>query len=353
MFTLLKPKNRTLLGIDIGSTSIKVLQIATSGAQNRVEGYASLPLPQNAVEANTIKDLDAVTDTLSKALVQGAFTCKQVAISVPDSSAISKIIQINQGLNETEIEEIILMEADKYIPYPIDEINLDFSVIGPSTKNTAMTDVLIVASRTENVNNRIEAVKRAGLEPLIVDVESYAIERCAQLFTTELPSGGTNKLVALIDIGGMYTNLFVMHGLKVIFSREEEFGGKQLIDAMMQHYKIKMEEAIRMLEQGPMPEDFQTTVLRPFQEQILLQVKRGLQFFFSTSQYTYVDYVLVGGGVAKNPEFATILQESINIPTSIANPFKHMTLAKSVNHARINKDAPGLLLACGLALRTA
>lgn len=352
MLKLFKHRHSSILGIDISSTSVKALEISFDGDKYTVEGYGSIALPESVMEGSIIKDIDAVAMSIRKLLLTTHLTCKQAALAVPDSTAISKVIQISEGLKEEEIEELVVMEADKYIPYPIDEINIDFDILGPSSKNSAMLDVMLVASRSENVNNRIDTISRAGLEAKIVDVESYAVERASQLLATELPNGGANKIIAIIDIGAVYTRFFVLHGLKIIFSREEEFGGKQLIDSIMQRYQMKEEDALIAMEQGKLPEDYENDVLRPFNESILLQVKRALQFFFSTSHHTFVDYIMLAGGVAKQPGIAQLFQEHINIPTSVANPFVNMNLSKKVNREQITKDSPGLLVACGLALRS-
>lgn len=348
---LFKSKYRSILGIDISSTSVKILEISLDGDQYCVEHYCTAVLPENSVEGNAIKDIDAVAKTIKNAVSEAHLSCKYVACAVPDSLAISKIIQVNEGMNQYEIEEMVVMEAEKYIPYPIDEINIDFSVIGPSTKNSAMVDVLIVASRAENVNNRIEVMTRAGLELGIVDVESFAIERAAHLLKADLPSGGEKKNIAIIDIGSVYTRLFVLHGMKIIFSREEEFGSKQLIDAVMQRYNLNREEALKGVDEGSLPPDYEQEILQPFNESILLQVKRVLQFFFSSSQHTFVDHIVLAGRVAKQRGVVTLLQEYVNVPTIVANPFANMTFAKNVNREAISQDSSLLMVACGLALR--
>lgn len=351
MLKLFKPRAKSILGIDISSTSVKILEISSSGDQRTVEGYGTIKLPENAMEGVTIKDVDMVASRIRRVFSSQRFTSRQAALAVPDSSTISKIIQINEGLGEEEIEELVIMEADKYIPYPIDEINIDFNVLGPSAKSAAMLDVLVVASRAENVSSRVEAVTRAGLEAKVVDVESYAVERAVQLIAPQLPGGGANSIVAIIDFGYAYTIFYVMHGMKIIFSREEEFGGKQLIDTIVQAYGLKQEEAVAAIEEGNLPENYITEVLQPFQELVILQVKRGLQFFFSGSQYTHVDHILLAGGVAKQTGLAELLNEHINIPTEVVNPFTGMEMGKQVNRESITKDAPSLLVACGLALR--
>ena len=351
MLKLLKPKHRSILGIDISSSSVKILEISFSGEKYKVEGYGSSLLPDDAMDGSLVKDVDAVSRTIKSLLSTARLSCKQAALAVPDSSAISRVIQINDGLTDDEIEEMVVMEADKYIPYPIDEINIDFEVLGPSSKNTAMLDVLIVASRAENVSSRVEAVVHAGLEAKIVDVESFAVERAAQLIAGGLPAAGVNKIIAIVDIGAVYTHIFILHGMKTIFTREEEFGSKQLIDAVRQRYGMKVEEATTAMEQGTLPEDYEQEVLNPFKELILLQVKRALQFFFSTSNYTYVDFILLAGGVAKLTNIAQLVQDHVNIPTKLTDLFTNMDVAKTVSREKLNSESPGLLVACGLALR--
>lgn len=351
MLKLFKPKHRSILGIDISSSAVKILEISGSPEQLIVEGYGRELLPPNALDGNIIKDVEVVASCIKKLYDRSRLTCKQVALAVPDSAVISKIVQINDGLNDEEMEELVVIEADKYIPYPIDEINLDFEILGHSAKNSAMLDVLIVASRAENVNSRVEAVARAGLEAIVVDVESYAVERAVQQLTEELPAGGQDKIVAVIDIGANYTHLFVLHGMKLIFSREEKFGGIQLIEAISEHYKMPLEQALQAKEQGTLAEDYETEVLEPFKEMVLLQIKRTLQFFYSTSQHGFVDHILLAGGVARQDGLAVLIQEQLGVTTTVANPLSHMSLGKMINLESINNDAPALMVACGLALR--
>lgn len=348
----MKPKQQSVLGIDISSSSIKILQLSSSSDHTYcVEGYGALALPANAMEGAIVKDISAVADTIQQVVSSSRLTSKLAVLAVPDASAISKIIQISEGLTESDIEEMVIIEADRYIPYPIDEINLDFSVIGPSAKNSAMQDVLIVASRSEIVSNRVEAVKLAGLEPKIVDIESYAIERAAQLLTAQMPAQGENKVIAIIDIGAIYAHLFVLQNMKIIYSREEEFGGHQLIEAYVQEYGVTPAEAMKAITTEIVPIDFETRVLASFNEKLFMQVKRTLQFFFSTSQYSFVDHIVLVGGVARQPGLAAELREHIGIPTTIGNPLASMKFAKSVDVEKIMHDSPSLLLACGLALR--
>lgn len=351
MLKLFQPKHRSILGIDITSTAVKVLEISGQEDTFVVENYGREVLPANAMDGNTIKDVDAVSQCIKKVIDRLHTPCKQAALAVPDSSIISKVIQINEGLNDEEMEELIVTEADKYIPYPIDEINLDFEILGHSEKNPSMLDVLIVASRAENVNQRVETAVHAGLEVVVIDVESHAVERAAQQLAKDLSASGQDKTIAIIDIGACYTHLFVLQGMKLVYSREEKFGGKQLIDSIAEYYAMSLEQAALAKDNGELPADYEEKVLDPFKENILLQIKRTLQFFYSTSQDGEVDHILLSGGLAKLPGLVALIQERLGMSTTIANPFSYMTPGKIVNLDSIKHDAPALMVACGLALR--
>ena len=351
MLPLFKPKIGSLFGMDISSTAVKVLALSRSHDHYVVEKYARIDLPENVMEGGVIKEADLVLDHIKRLLKTNQIRSRQVALAVPEGAAISRTIQVNEGLTDQEIEELLIMEADKYIPYPIEEVSLDFNVLGPSAKNPAMQEVLLVASRTENITHRVELVQRAGLLVSIVDVESYAIERAVQLLKQELPNGGEKKNIAFIEFGGTNTHLFVLHDMKIIFSREEVFGGNQLLDNIMQTFGLTRSAALLALDQGSLPENYESDVLRPFMALLFLQVKRSLQFFFSTSHHTAVDHLILAGGLAQLPRLAQLMQEQVNIPTTVANLFAHMSVASTVDSAALTHDAPRLLIACGLALR--
>lgn len=351
MLKLFKPEYRSILGIDISSTSVRIIEMSGRDDNCCIEGYGTDILPANAVEGHTIKDVDAVAQTIRQLILKAGLNSNFATLAVPDSAVISKILQVNDDLNESEIEEFIIMEADKYIPYPIEEINLDFEVIGPSSKNATMLDVLIVASRTENVSSRVDAATKAGLQAKIVDVESFAIERAIQLLAPDLPAQGQGKVIAVIDVRDEFANLFVLHNMKIIYTHEDEFGGKQLVDEIAQHYGITRAQALQMTADNTTPPDYNERVLQPFIETLLLHIKRSLQFFFSTGHHGFVDHILLAGNVARLPNLANLVQERSKIPTTIANPASHLKLADRLDSDKTINDATSLLIACGLALR--
>lgn len=347
MLKLFKPKQRAILGIDIGASCIKVIELAGEGEQQSVVDYGSEPLPPNVMDGYIIKDIEAVAASIRRLIARCRFTSKSAAVAVRDSAIISKVIQINDGLAESELEEIIAMDADKYIPFPIEEVNMDFVVQGPSSKNPAKLDVLIVASRSENVSSRVDAISKAGLQVKVVDVESFAIERAVNLMVNDLPSQGQGKVVAVMDVGATQSCLCVLQNMKLTYSREEDFGEEHLIKDIAQHYAVSQEEALRMRQEENLPEDYKEAVFMPFVEMLTLQIKRSLQFFFSTTHIEFVDHILLAGSAEILPDLVKQVNDVLKIPASVANPVHGMVLPAKL----ADLHGPSLLIACGLAMR--
>ena len=351
MLPFLSKKNTSLLGLDISSTSVKLLELSLQGERYRVESYGVEPLPQNAVVEKNIADVEGVGDAITRLIAKAKPKTKNVAVAVSGSAVITKIIEMDADLSDDKRESQIRLEADQYIPYPLEEISLDFEVIGPSTSNPERVSVLLAASRTENIELRTDALVVANLTAKIVDVEAYAMERAFDLLVDSLPCG-RDGTVAIIDIGASMTTLSVVNDGKIIYTREQMFGGKQLTEEIQRRYGLSFEEAGRLKKEGGLPDDYEVEVLRPFKEAVVQQVTRSLQFFFSSSQYNDVDHILLAGGTASIGGLADVVQEKLGTAVSVANPFVHMSFAPQINAAAISNDAPSLMIACGLALRS-
>ncbi|WP_297923901.1 pilus assembly protein PilM [uncultured Agitococcus sp.] len=351
MLPFLSKKNTSLLGLDISSTSVKLLELSLQGERYRVESYGVEPLPQNAVVEKNIADVEGVGDAITRLIAKAKPKTKNVAVAVSGSAVITKTIEMDADLSDDERESQIRLEADQYIPYPLEEISLDFEVIGPSTTNPERVSVLLAASRTENIELRTDALVIANLTAKIVDVEAYAMERAFDLLVDSLPCG-RDGTVAIIDIGASMTTLSVVNDGKIIYTREQMFGGKQLTEEIQRRYGLSFEEAGRLKKEGGLPDDYEVEVLRPFKDAVVQQVTRSLQFFFSSSQYNDVDHILLAGGTASISGLADVVQEKLGTAVSVANPFVHMSFAPQINAAAISNDAPSLMIACGLALRS-
>jgi type IV pilus assembly protein PilM len=345
-------KSSGVLGLDISSSSVKLLELSKQGDRFRVESYAVEPLPANAVVEKNITDVEAVGDAIKRVVSKSRSGVKQVAVAVSGSAVITKVIQMDGGINEFEMEDQIALEADQYIPYPLDEVAIDFEVQGPSETNPDKVDVLIAASRKENVDVRQDALNIAGLTTKVVDVEAYALERAYQLIESQLNSHGDDLVVAIMDVGATMATLSVIAEGKTVYTREQVFGGKQLTEEIQRRYGLSLEEAGLAKKQGGLPDDYEAEVLNPFREAVVQQVARAMQFFFGASQYNSVDYVVLAGGTSAIPGLVDMVEEKTGTPTLVANPFADMAVSSRVNASALSNDAPSLMIACGLAMRS-
>ena len=344
-------KKVPLIGVDISSTAVKLLQLSQSGGRYRVEHYAVEPLPPNAVVEKNIVEVEAVGEAIKRALNRSGAKIKFAAAAVAGSAVITKIIPMQADLSEDELEDQIQVEAGQYIPYPIEEVSLDFEVLGPVKDNPEMIQVLLAASRTENVDVRTAALDLGGLTAKVIDVEAFVMENAFRLIADQL-SVTRDGLVALIDVGATMTTLNVLRNQRSIYTREQVFGGKQLTDEVMRRYGLSYEEAGLAKRQGGLPESYEVEVLEPFKEAMVQQVSRLLQFFYAGSEFNRVDQIVLAGGCASIAGVAEMVEEQLGVSTVVANPLANMSLASRVQAQSLAQDAPSLMIAAGLALRS-
>jgi type IV pilus assembly protein PilM len=344
---------RTLLGLDITTSSIKLIELAMSGGQYRVESYAAEPTPPNAMNEKTLVDPQAVGEAIRRAVKRSGARTREVAIAISGDAAITKVIQMPRGLREAELEAQVEMQADQYIPFPMDEVSYDFEVLGPSEKDDESIDVLLVASRSENVEQRRTAALAAGLSARIVDVEAFALENACRLMTHQMPDGGIDHSVAVVDFGASSTTFSVLRNLKVSYTRDFAFGGQQLTEEIMRTYGLSMEEAGRAKKEGGLPHNYQAEVLDPFIDDMTQQVSRSLQFYLASGTgREQPDKILVCGGCANIPGVADVVQSRVGIEAERGDPLGQMKLSSRARAQAVQRDATALLTACGLALRS-
>lgn len=346
-----KKRSTPVLGLDISSSSVKLLELSRNGDQYRVESYAVASLPPNAVVEKNIAEVEAVGEAVSQVHRRSRSKLKTAAVAVAGSAVITKLIEMPAGLSDDAMETQIGLEADQYIPYPLDEVALDFEVQGPVENNPEQVEVLIAACRRENVDLRVDALEIADITARVVDVEAYAVERAFELVQRQL-GGDDDAVVAIVDLGATMTTLSVLVQGETVYTREQLFGGRQLTEEIQRRYGLPLEEAGLAKKQGGLPDDYETEVLEPFKDAVVQQITRSLQFFFSSSQYNDVDYIVLAGGVASMNGLAELVQERLGTSTSVANPFADMAVASRVDAAALANDAPALMIACGLAMRS-
>lgn len=344
-----------MLGLDISSTSVKLLELSRSGGNYKVESYGVEPLPDNAVVEKNISDVEGVGEAIARLTDRCKTKVKFAAVAVAGSAVITKTIEMGAGLSEDEMENQIEVEADQYIPYPLDEVALDFEVQGPSPRSEDQVEVLLAACRRENVEMREAALELGGLKAKVVDIEAHCMQRAFELVRADFTEEGAeeeDQIIAIIDIGATMTTLSVITGVGAPYTREQLFGGKQLTEEIQRRYSLSVEEAGLAKKQGGLPDDYETEVLVPFKEAVIQQVTRSLQFFYSSSAYDDVDHIILAGGTSSIEGLAEMVAAKLGTPCSIANPFAKMSLASKVSQENLHNDAPALMIACGLALRS-
>jgi type IV pilus assembly protein PilM len=342
----------TVIGIDVSSSACKVLELSQQDGHLRVERYAVEPLPQNSVVEHAITEVEQVAQAVERAVKRSGTRCKYAAVAVAGAHVITKTIRMPANLNDAELQTQIEMEADHYIPYPLDEVNMDYQVLGSAEDNPEEIEVLMAACRKEIVDDYVAVIQGPGLTPAVVDIETYAMENAYALIAEHMPGGGMEKTVAVLDVGATTTNINVVHNNRSVYSRDHTFGGRQLTEEIQRRYGLSYEEAGLAKKQGGLPDNYQTDVLRPFMEAMCQEAMRALQFFYSSSPFNSVDQVLLAGGCAQIPGVDEMVAARLGVPAMVANPFASMSLASRIKPQMLANDAPSLMISCGLALRS-
>jgi type IV pilus assembly protein PilM len=343
-------KARQLAGLDISSSSVKLVELAGGDRRLRVERYVIEALPRDAVVDGNIANFDGVVEGVRRALRRFGSGVKNVAIALPATAVFTKKIILADGLRDLDMELQVESEAAQYIPFALDEVNLDFQVIGPAG-TPGEVEVLVAASRKEKVEDRIGVVEACGLKALVVDVESLALESAFELVAEQLPGGGGGRLVGLVDVGAAVMNFTVLRDGQRIYSREQPFGGNQLTQDIARQYGMSPDEAETAKRSGSLPAEYTADLLRPFMDSLALEVSRALQFFFTSTQYNEINYLVLAGGCAVAPGLADVVGGRTQVQTIVANPFANMEVSSKAGSKKLLADAPSLMVACGLALR--
>src|SRR5229473_2227328 len=327
-FDLFKPKAPPLFGLDISSSSVKMLEIVEAGkGAYRVERYAIEPLIRDTVVDGNISNLEQAADAVKRAHKRLGTRTKHVAMAVPTGAVITKKIVVAAGLREDELELQVESEANQYIPFALEEVNLDFQSLGPTANNPEEQEVLIAATRKEKVEDRVAVAHLAGLKPLVMDVESFAQQAALSLVVQALPGGGKDQNIAVVDVGANVMNVTVLRNDQSVYTREQAFGGNQLTQEIVSRYGMSAEEAENAKRSGGLPDDFEAEVLKPFMQNLAGEVQRALQFFFTSTQYHTVEHILLAGGSAVIPGLDEVVNTRAQVPTSVANPFAQMQTA--------------------------
>jgi type IV pilus assembly protein PilM len=342
-----------MFGMDISSSSVKMVELVDAGKGNvRVERYTIETLPKDAVVDGNITNLEAACEAVRRGWKKLATRTKNVALALPTAAVITKVIIVPAGLREEELELQVETEANQYIPFAIEEVNLDFQVMGPTPSSPEDVEVLIAASRKEKVEDRVALAEAAGLKAVVMDVENYAIQASFELIRKQFPDEGKDQNVALVDIGANMMNIVVLRNDQSVYTREQAFGGNQLTQDIMRQYGMSQEEAEAAKRSGGgLPENYESEILKPFMENVALEIQRAMQFFFTSTQFNSLEHILLTGGSAVIPGMDEVVSSRSQVNTLVANPFASMAISPRIQPKHLIADAPSLMIACGLALR--
>ena len=344
--------SQPLLGIDVSASSVKLVELVPGArAGMRLERYAIEPIERGAIVDGNIERPEAVADALTRAIRRTGTRTRQVAMALPSAAVIAKRITLPAGLQEEDYEVQVESEANQYIPFSMDEVNLDFQILGPAAQNDEDVEVLLAASRKEKIDDRIAIAEMAGLKPVVIDVEPYAARTAIDHVTSHLPNHGEGMILAVFDVGQSTTRLTVVLNGQTIFEREQSFGGSQLTQDIVRLYGLTTEEAELKKKSGDLPDNYGSELLSPFVEQGATEVARSLQFFYTSTPFTRIDRIFLAGGCAVTAGLAEAVAERAQVPTEIMSPFQGMEVAGGIRERQLRLDAPGLMVGCGLAMR--
>lgn len=342
----------SLLGIDVSASSVKLVELSRNRTGELVLDRCALePLERGWIADGNIEKFDEVAEAVRRVVRKSGSRTKQAAFALPASAVITKKIVLPSGLSEAELEIQVESEANQYIPFSLDEVSLDFCVMGASDASPGDVEVLIAASRKEKVQDRQGLAEAAGLKPVIVDIESYASRMAACRLIEALPGKGTDAMVALFEIGAVSTSMQVICNGDMIYERDQAFGGAQLSQMIARQYGFSLDEAEQKKRNAELPEDYAQTVLRPFIVSMTQEISRALQFFFTSTPHNKIDHVLLAGGTAGLQGLTQEVTEQTSFASRVANPFEGMQMGAGVRTSKMMREVPSYLTATGLALR--
>ena len=344
-------KSTPLIGVDISSTAVKLVELGGTKTRPELSRYAIEPLPRDAVTDGNIANLEAVGAALERALRKLGSRTKAAAAALPTSMVITKRLTLPATEREEDMELAVESEANQYIPFALDEVNLDYAMIGAVANDDTQVEVMIAAARREKVEDRVAALESAGLKPAVIDVEAMAVMGAYELMAEALPGKGIDQNIGVLDVGATSTRFYVFRNDQQIFLRESPFGGNQLTQEIQRAYNMTGEEAEAAKRSGNLPANYDNDVLRPYVDTLAIESARALQFFLTSSSQGQLDYMLLAGGCAALQGLTDAVSRRTNVVASVANPFSEMGLSPGVKSRQLKADAPSLLVACGLAMR--
>jgi type IV pilus assembly protein PilM len=349
---LMKPKAPPLIGVDISTSSVKMVEIAAAGkGRYRLERYTVEPLSKDAVVDGNIMNLEEVGEAVKRGWKKMNTRVRNLALALPSAAVITKKIVMAADLREEDREVQVEAEANQYIPFALEEVNLDFQILGPAANSPEEVEVLIAASRKEKVEDRVAVAESAGLKAVVMDIDAFASQTAFELIESQLPDGGLDQTIALVDVGASMMNINVLRNNQSVYMREQPFGGDQLTHEIQRVFNLSNEEAEAAKKNGGLPGNYEPEVLNPFMDTLALEITRALQFFFTSTQFNQVHHIILAGGCSTIPGLDEVVAKRTGVSALVANPFAAMEKSPKIKERQLAQDAPALMVACGLAMR--
>ncbi len=348
---------KRLLGVDIDSAYVKMLELSWAGGNCRVESYALEALPPDAVVERNISDVGKVGEALRQAHARSGSRRRRVAVAVGGPTVIAKHITLDAALTDTQLLDRITADADRHIPFPLDEVAIDIEVLGLSERQPDRVDVLLVACRKRSIDMLRATLLAADLRPVVVEPQGQAVERVFRLLFPDIERRAGELVVVVADIGASVVALWVLVDGRAIFSREQALGGKPLVPTTLggdprKDGTIAEHDAHRAamgLAGAPGGRTFVADVSHI--DAVVRGLSQSLRYFYSSTHYNDIDRLLLIGDAAAAPGMAGALQNALEVPVAVADPFTQMTFAPGVDAAALSKNAPELVSCCGVAMR--
>jgi len=341
-------RQKPLVGLDIGSSSVKAVELRRAKKGFEVVHAGLEPLASDTVVDGAIMDALSVSDSINKVFSSQRIKTKNVATSVSGHSVIVKKIPL-PVMSEEELQESIQWEAEQHIPFDISDVNLDYQIL--NTESASTTDVLLVAVKKDKILNHTNVITQAGRVPIVVDIDAFAMQNAFEANYTPAP----NATVALLNIGASIMNIVVAKGGTPLFTRDVSVGGNQFTDALQKDMNLSFEEA-EQVKQGRSIEGVQgdsvSALVQSVSEVLMLEIQKTFDFFRATTVGEQLQRIYLSGGCAKVEGFLDLLQGRLGLPVEMLDPFKNIAIGKGIDISYLDEVAPSMAVAVGLALRS-
>jgi len=347
---MLFTKKKDILGLDIGSSAVKLVELKEGKSGYRLQNLAVSPLPPEAIVDGALMDSVTIVDTIKDLVKQVKTKTKNAATSVSGHSVIVKRITL-PFMTEAELEESIQWESERYIPFDINDVNIDFQILGSGAENPEVMEVILVAAKKDIINDYVSVIMEAGLNPAIVDVDAFALENMLAI-NYDI---GREEVIAVANVGASVTSINILRNNVSAFTRDVFRGGNQVTEEIQRQLHVDFDEAERVKVGSKIDGSSQPViekVLKEASESLAAEIGNSLEFFQSTSTYEKISKLFVSGGGSKIKDFDIVLQQQIGIPVELINPFKKIEFSeKNFDLEYMREIGPAMAVGVGLASR--